>query len=275
MVRKADDEKIEGWICLHRSLRKHPRYEQSAWVRVWVDLLLHAQHAPTPTKFGGKVIILQPGQLVTGRKATAKRLGLNEFRVERILTTMENEHQIAQEKTHTSRLITILNWCEYQHTAQPSAQPPHNHRTTTAQPPHNHRTLLNNVNNEKNGNNDNTGRGAGEEDAAFRILMGCPSLAGMSYEQYRLVRRGYEAASVKIDWQAAARAVVEDAGLEPEPIWKPALFLKSRLGLFVREVERKNTRAADEEGRWEAPQDARLLAMRAAAKRGSDGGEQK
>jgi hypothetical protein len=62
----------------------------------------------------GKIILIKEGQLLTGRKQLSMGTGIPESTVEDILKLLENEHQIQQQKTTKYRLITILNWKDYQ-----------------------------------------------------------------------------------------------------------------------------------------------------------------
>jgi len=125
----------EGWIAVHRSMRKNPRYKKnSAWVHVWLELLLLATHSQKETIFKGEKITLNPGQLLTGRKAISANTGVSESCVERMLKTLENEQQIKQETSNINRLITILNWNTYQLNGQQNGQRANNQRTTGEQP---------------------------------------------------------------------------------------------------------------------------------------------
>lgn len=62
----------------------------------------------------GKIFNLQEGQLITGRKKLSEGTGIPESTIEDILKLLENEQQIQQQKTTKYRLITIVNWKEYQ-----------------------------------------------------------------------------------------------------------------------------------------------------------------
>lgn len=132
--------KPEGFIVLYRSIRKKSYYKNPVVIRVWLELLLLATHDRDEFEFNGKTLVLQPGQLVTGRKSLAANLGLSEWQVERALTRLETEQQIAQQGGSKNRIITIKNWATYQNPHNTS----HTKRTTVAQQSH----TLNNGNNE-------------------------------------------------------------------------------------------------------------------------------
>lgn len=62
-------------------------------------------------KFGNA---LKKGQFSTGRNRLSKETGINRSKIERILKTLEIEHQIEQQKNNKCRIITIVNYEQYQ-----------------------------------------------------------------------------------------------------------------------------------------------------------------
>ena len=64
--------------------------------------------------WNNNTIIVKEGQFITGRKELSKVTGIPETTIERILEYLEKEHQIGQQKTTKYRLITVVNWKEYQ-----------------------------------------------------------------------------------------------------------------------------------------------------------------
>jgi len=124
---------MEGWIKLHRKLLDNPIVcKDSDHIAIWIYLLLNATHVNYDVLFNGERKTLLPGQLITGRKSIAEKLNISEYKVQRILKTFENAHQIAQQTTSRNRLITIVRWNDYQQVAQQNAQRMHNNCTTNA-----------------------------------------------------------------------------------------------------------------------------------------------
>jgi len=109
-----------------------------------------ANHKNSEYFWNGKTIILKAGQLITGRKKLSQISGISQTTVERILQTFENEQQIGQQKTSTSRLISILNWDKYQNNGQRFGQRTDNGRTTSGQ----RMDTKEECNNDKNDKND-------------------------------------------------------------------------------------------------------------------------
>lgn len=103
-----------GWIKLHRRLLDNPRATDPEWLSVWIYLLLNATHQPRKMNFDGKIVELQPGQLITGRFAIAENTGVNESKVKRILQTLKTDQQIDQQAGVKGSMITVRNWQAYQ-----------------------------------------------------------------------------------------------------------------------------------------------------------------
>ncbi len=105
---------MAGWISLHRKILQNKNFQSPEKLAVWLYLLLSANHKKTITIYRGTVIILQRGQLITGRRKIAKLFKLTESKIQRILDFFEKEKQIIQHTTPNFRLITIVNYDEYQ-----------------------------------------------------------------------------------------------------------------------------------------------------------------
>ena len=139
-----------GFIMLHRRLLDNPIVCKDAdHLAVWVWLLLKAAWVESDVAFGDKRITLQPGQLPPiSRKTIASELRISESKVQRILKSFENEHQIEQHTNHQCRLISIVSWDKYQLREQPTERRANDERTTSEQ-------RVNTIKEYKNINNNN------------------------------------------------------------------------------------------------------------------------
>lgn len=125
---------MEGWISTYRKILENPIVcKDSDYFAVWMYLLLNATHKESPAIFNKKKIILKKGQLITGRKAIAEKFDISESKVQRILKTFEIEQQIEQQTCSQNRLISIINWNEYQQNEQQVEQQVNSERTTNEQ----------------------------------------------------------------------------------------------------------------------------------------------
>jgi DNA-binding transcriptional regulator YhcF (GntR family) len=117
--------KNDGWVKIHRRLLDNSICQKPQWAWVWIVLLLSANHEDNTFIFNGKKQTILRGQFLTGRKELASKTKVSQTTLERILNYLESEHQIGQQKTNKYRVITIINYNEYQQTD--------NKRTTNGQ----------------------------------------------------------------------------------------------------------------------------------------------
>lgn len=124
-----------GWIKIHRKIMSKAFYNKdSEKVHLWMHLLLKANRKEREELFNGTPIICKPGQFTTGRKQLSEETGISESKIQRILKYFEKiEQQIKQQTSNTNRLISILNWGDYQIIEQHNEQQLNNGRTTTEQ----------------------------------------------------------------------------------------------------------------------------------------------
>lgn len=103
-----------GWVKIHRRVTEKGYYKNSQYIHLWLHLLLNANHETKEFMWNKELIMIKEGQLLTGRKELSEQTGISETTIERILKMFESEHQIGQQKTTKFRIITILNWTNYQ-----------------------------------------------------------------------------------------------------------------------------------------------------------------
>lgn len=100
---------------LYRKMRENQiiMKDQSS-LAIWVYLLLNAMDQPMDSIFNNEIIKLQPWQLITSRKRISIDLNINESKVQRELQMFEKWTMIEQQTNTQNRLITIVNWSNYQ-----------------------------------------------------------------------------------------------------------------------------------------------------------------
>lgn len=141
---------MQGWIKLFRMILDNPIVtKDSDYFAVWIYLLLLATHQEKDVLFKGKRITLKKGQLITGRKEIAKKFKIDESKVQRILKSFENEHQIEQQSGNKNRLVAIVSWEDYQQIEQQNEQQVNNNCTTDEQQVNTNKNVKN-IKNDKN-----------------------------------------------------------------------------------------------------------------------------
>jgi len=124
----------KGYIKLYRRTLENPIVtNDNDYFRVWVTLLLMANHSDKKMMFGKDVIKVHSGELITGRDELAKKCNVSSSKVERILKKLKSGQQIEQRTCSYGRLISILNWNLYQQSEQQSGQQVNNEWTTSEQ----------------------------------------------------------------------------------------------------------------------------------------------
>lgn len=95
-----------GWIKLHRKLLQWEWYEDTNTFRVFMHLMLNANHAER--KWQGNIIA--PGQLITSTAHIAKPLHLSAQQVRTALKKLENTQEITIKTTNKFTLVTLCQW---------------------------------------------------------------------------------------------------------------------------------------------------------------------
>lgn len=130
---------MEGFIKLYRQLREWEWYKDGNTMRVFIHLLISANHKPGRWKG----IEIGRGQFLTGRKSLALDLDLTEQEIRTAINKLKSTNEITSESTSTYTLITLQNYDTYQSQAT--------NETTNEQPTSNQRATTNkNDNNNKN-----------------------------------------------------------------------------------------------------------------------------
>ena len=137
---------MAGWIKLHRSLLDWEWYDDANTCRLFIHLLLRANHKPK----NWRGIAINTGQVLTGRKVLAEQTGLSEQQVRTSLNKLKSTNEITIKSTSHNSLITLVCWESYQQNNQED-----NQAVTKQQPTDNQAVTTNkNVNNDKNEKND-------------------------------------------------------------------------------------------------------------------------
>ena len=100
----------ERWFKFHQAyLEDRVICADAQHLAVWCYLKANAAYQPTETVFGSRVLTLQAGQLVSGRRQISKATGISESTVQRILTHFAQAKRIRRQATGAGSLITIID----------------------------------------------------------------------------------------------------------------------------------------------------------------------
>lgn len=123
---------MQGWVKFERNTLDNPViFKDTEHLAVWLYLLVNAAYKDTKAAFGGKIIDLKPGQLLTSRNIIAGALKINHQKIWRILLLFKNEQLIEQATDRHRTLITIKDASFIENVyVQQNEQRMYNHCTT-------------------------------------------------------------------------------------------------------------------------------------------------
>lgn len=99
-----------SFLKLHRKILGWEWYSDPNTFRLFTHLLLTANFKIN--RWQG--VEIQPGQLITGRKALAKELRLSEQEIRTSLNKLKSTNEITIKSTNKFSIITICKWAVYQ-----------------------------------------------------------------------------------------------------------------------------------------------------------------
>jgi len=117
----------QGWIKLYRKIQSSFVWTNSDQLKLWLLILMKANHSQNKFLFNGSEISVSSGQFVTGRDAIASEYnrGVKPVQVVssrtlwRWVKLFEKSQMLSIESTSTNSVITVINWGQYQESVQP------------------------------------------------------------------------------------------------------------------------------------------------------------
>ena len=135
----------DGWIKLHRKIRDNAIFNDPYLFRLWIICLTEATYRKREQVVGKQMVLLEPGQFVTGRfqleqlfnkglTSEQQKAGISLWRW---LINLKNAGFIDIKSNNKFSVVTIENWAFYQHEQQydeqQNEQQMNNKRTTDEQ----------------------------------------------------------------------------------------------------------------------------------------------
>lgn len=147
---------------LHRSFLNWEWFDDDATTRIFLWLLLSANHKPT--KWRGRTV--DRGQLLTGRKQIAAGTGCSERQVRTALSRLKSTSEVTIESTNRFSIITICNYKRYQRDERLDDQQNDqlcSQQATNKRPTRDQQATTSNNDNNINNDNNNTHTISGDE----------------------------------------------------------------------------------------------------------------
>lgn len=165
---------MQGWISLHRKLLDKPIWKNSSVEHkvILITLLLMANHEQNEWEWKGKKFIVKEGQFITSLESIVRECGkgVTIQNVRSAIKRFEKLEFLTNETTKTGRLITIVNWSNYQDLQTKSNKPTNKEVTKHQQRGNKEVTPNNNDNNDNNDNKYNNLSSNKFNDDSFEML---------------------------------------------------------------------------------------------------------
>ena len=101
---------MSSWIKLFRDINKHWIWQNSDYLKWWLDILLEVNHAHAKVVINNKIYDCNRGEKLYSLDTWAHRWGTNKSKVRRFLQLLQNDKMIVlKSETQTTRLIV----CKY------------------------------------------------------------------------------------------------------------------------------------------------------------------
>jgi len=126
---------MDGWVKIHRQMSENDLWTCEPFSRgqAWVDMILLANHKPNFFYKRGVKVNVERGQLAWSELALSERWKWSRNKVRKFLKDLEKEHQIEQQKTNVTQVVTIKNYDKFQEkdTKQNTKRTPKGHQKDT------------------------------------------------------------------------------------------------------------------------------------------------
>ena len=108
--RRAMNKVNNGWIKLHRSLLDWEWYDEPNTFRVFMHILLKANHSEK--RYRGELV--KSGTLLTGQQLLAEQLGLSRMQIRTALDNLKITNEITIKSSAKGYVIEVVRYLDYQ-----------------------------------------------------------------------------------------------------------------------------------------------------------------
>ncbi len=104
----------EGWIKLHRAIRKNWIWEDAQKLKWWLDILLQANHQERKILIGNELILVERGSFHTSTIKLSERWKVDRKTVKRFLELLQNDNMISLKTSKKGTTIKVSNYKDFQ-----------------------------------------------------------------------------------------------------------------------------------------------------------------
>ena len=114
---------MSGWISLHRQIKEHWIWEESDYLKWWIDILLRVNHKDVTGMFNKKPRTYKRGTFHTSTVKLAEQWNVSRNTVNRFLKLLEQDNMIKIISSNDGTTIEVLNYNVYQGFSEEKRQP--------------------------------------------------------------------------------------------------------------------------------------------------------
>lgn len=103
-----------SYIKLFRKILKSPIWKNEKALKIWLWCLLKATHIEREQLVGQKIVHLEKGQFVFGRKKASQELQMTESMVYRYMKVLEKLQMLNIKPNNKFSIVSIEKWEDYQ-----------------------------------------------------------------------------------------------------------------------------------------------------------------
>ena len=122
---------FRGYVKLWRKIYDNPLTKKPAYFTVWIFILSHVNHQDKFIIWNNKKTVVKRGSFITSAAKIAQGTGVPRGTVERILKYLENEVMIEEQTTRKFRLISVINYDDYNQNEEDNEEQVRNKRGTS------------------------------------------------------------------------------------------------------------------------------------------------
>lgn len=108
---------MQGWISLHRKIKKHWIYEENrtfSKFEAWVDILFEVNHKDNKFLLGSELVEVKRGSMITSLRKLSEKWNWSRTKTVNFLELLQNEKMIAYKSDTKKTLLTVENYDLYQ-----------------------------------------------------------------------------------------------------------------------------------------------------------------
>lgn len=105
---------MDGWVKIHRKIRDNWIWDNTDYLKAWMDLIFRANYDDSRMLFDGEIKELKRGQFVTSIRKLSEAWGWSKDRTLKFLRLLEADNMIKKDSDTKRTLITIENYEFYQ-----------------------------------------------------------------------------------------------------------------------------------------------------------------